>query len=193
MTNYFLQQELTALRSEWLQLKYSSLILERDILIGKLLKNDHFIFSLQTQKRGDDSIPWNGINDGDNDEDDINIIDPPIEPVYPIEYLILALLPIGALLELWRLWVLSRRIEKIWQLGEHKSPQKWANRIIKGNWTPEKISETIKNGERFPAPNKVHPQNTATRFQLGDRYVVKDDVTNEILQLSGPDFIPNKM
>jgi hypothetical protein len=80
-----------------------------------------------------------------------------------------------------------------WVLGNFKSAVRWANQLASRNWTPEDITDTILNGDQFPAPNKVNPGNTATRYQNPDtgRYVVRDDVTNEILQVSRPDFTAN--
>ena len=55
-----------------------------------------------------------------------------------------------------------------------------------------KITETIRNGENFEAPNRVRieidPRATATRYEYNGRYVVRDDQTGEILQISGDDF-----
>jgi len=96
------------------------------------------------------------------------IYDPPIEPVYP-ELLLLPLLRIPRLLNAWRLWVLSRRENTEWTLGRHKSEKRWANQIENRNWTPEEIRETIKNGEKFPAPNKINPENAATRYEYNGR------------------------
>lgn len=136
--------------------------------------------------------------------------DLPLEPVYPIETL-LAVLPAGRLLTAW-----SRLAEGVtsslegadttavtegtgvsdtdWTLGSYKSPQKWANQIAKRDWTPEDISNTIANGEQFEAPNLINPGNTATRYQLGDRFVVRDNQTKELIQISGKGtFEPLKM
>jgi hypothetical protein len=48
-----------------------------------------------------------------------------------------------------------------------------------------------RHGETFKAPNKVNPTNTATRYEYRGRYVVQDDQTKEILQISEIDFKPN--
>lgn len=63
------------------------------------------------------------------------------------------------------------------------------NRIEKGNWSPEKISDTIRNGTRHKALNE-RTGGSATRYQNGKDYVVRDDKTGDILQLSGPGHEP---
>jgi hypothetical protein len=108
-----------------------------------------------------------------------------IEPVYP-ELLIIPLLRIGRLAEAWRAWILSRRTSKEWRLGDYKSPGRWAKQLKEGGWTPEKITNTIKNGERYKAENRIRGGTPATRYQLGDDFVVLDNETNEIIQVSRP-------
>lgn len=54
-------------------------------------------------------------------------------------------------------------------LGRFKSAKRWANQLEDRNWTPEEITETIKNGRRYEAPNDVRkydPGATATRYEL---------------------------
>jgi hypothetical protein len=132
---------------------------------------------------------------GSSGSDD-NIDDPPIEPVYPIETLLLTFLPGGRLLAAWRALAenAGTTIDAEWTLGSFKSPETWANQIADRNWTPEDITNILSDGGQFPAPNKVNPENTATRYQdpTTGRYVVRDDVTKEILQVSAPGFIPNE-
>jgi hypothetical protein len=147
---------------------------------------------------GRESGRWtSGGGDGGN-----TIDDPPIQPVYPVETALLTFLPVGRLLTVWRALTESAGALAIengaaadaeWTLGNFKSPERWANQIAKRNWTPEDITNTITNGEQYPAPNRVNLGNTATRYKdpSSGRFVVKDDVTNEILQISGPRFIPD--
>lgn len=105
----------------------------------------------------------------------------------------LPLLSAGRLRAAWRAWNLQRDASKNWQLGSHKSPAKWSNRLEKGNWTPEKISRTIKDGEPYDAPNKVNPPNGATGYELGKDFIVRDDETGDILQVSRPGQVPEKL
>jgi Colicin E5 ribonuclease domain len=60
-------------------------------------------------------------------------------------------------------------------------------------WTPEQITEAMQSGEQFAAPNYVNPGNSATGYlhPTTGRYVVVDDVTNEVLQIGGDGFIPS--
>ncbi len=81
-----------------------------------------------------------------------------------------------------------------WKLGTHKSDAKWENQMRERNWTKEKITDTIKNGKEYKAPNDVRrndPTATATRYEKDGKFVVRDDQTGEILQVSGlGDFRP---
>lgn len=118
--------------------------------------------------------------------------DPPIEPVYP-ELLIIPLLRTGRLISAWRTWALQNRVSREWKLGWHKSEIKWANRMEKGGWTPERITRTIRWGTPYKAPNRVNKPNTATRYEYKDDFVVVDDQLKEILQVSEPGYIPDKL
>ena len=87
-------------------------------------------------------------------------------------------------------------IAEQWTLSSSKTKTKWDNQLRDRDWTAEQITDTIKNGEEFSAPNKVHPENTATRYHMPgtNRFVVVDDVTKEVLQVSedSADFIHNQ-
>lgn len=78
-----------------------------------------------------------------------------------------------------------------WTFGRHKSAIRWRNQMKKRGWTRPEITRTIKFGKKHKAPNKVNKQNTATRYQLDDKFVVRDDQTREILQISKKGFSPN--
>jgi hypothetical protein len=112
--------------------------------------------------------------------------DPPIEPVYP-ELLMLPFIRLGWLAKAWKAWLRNKKPE--WRLGQHKSAERWARQMEKRGWTPDKITNTIQNGRQFPAPNHINPGNGATRFEHKGNYVVKDDVTNEIIQVGSPEFV----
>jgi SPP1 gp7 family putative phage head morphogenesis protein len=120
--------------------------------------------------------------------------DEPIEAVYP-EMLIIPLLRTPCLIEAWRAWLNARarereqgirdEVSRNWQLNPRKSEARWANRMEKGGWTPLDITRTIRYGRQV----KVKIERTggpATRYELDGKYLVKDDVTNDIVQLSGP-------
>jgi SPP1 gp7 family putative phage head morphogenesis protein len=114
--------------------------------------------------------------------------DPPLDPVYP-ELLLIPFLRIPRLIAAWRAWLLARRASREWQLSKNKSSEKWANQIEQGNWTPEKITDTIK----FGIPHKAIDKKTgelATRYQLGNRFVVRIDKTGDIIQVSRPNMKP---
>ena len=84
-----------------------------------------------------------------------------------------------------------------WQFGRHKSETKWNNQIRERGWTKEKITDTIKNGKEYPAPNKIRekidPKATATRYEKDGKFVVRDDQTGDILQISDEKFIPQDL
>lgn len=77
-----------------------------------------------------------------------------------------------------------------WQWGATKSPTKWANQASKRGWTPTQITEAIAKGKRFPAENKIRPQNGASRYVHPEtgRSVVVDDVTREVIHIGGDGF-----
>lgn len=120
--------------------------------------------------------------------------DPPLEDAYP-ELLLLPFLLGPRIVAAFRLFLAQPQRDAGWTLGRFKSPRKWANQLEKRNWTPQEITETIRTGARFPAPNKVHPGNEAVRYQdpKTGKFVVRDEVTKEILQVGGEDFKPNKL
>jgi len=98
---------------------------------------------------------------GPKPEDEID--DPPLEPVYP-ELLILPFLRTGRLIAALRRLIESGRRGADWKFGSYKSPKRWANQLEERKWTPDEISQVIKNGKKFPAPNKVNPGNKAVRY-----------------------------
>jgi hypothetical protein len=53
----------------------------------------------------------------------------------------------------------------------------------------------MENGDRFEAPNKVYPGNPAIRYEHQEtgRFIVRDEVSHEILQISEERFAPNEI
>ncbi len=92
----------------------------------------------------------------------------------------------------WSTRTLSREVAT-WSLGSFKSPTRWVNQMRNRGWTPKQITDTIAKGRRYPAPNKVRPGNPAVRYvdPRTGRYVVRDEITKEILQVSKSNFKPN--
>lgn len=113
--------------------------------------------------------------------------DPPIEPVYP-ELYIIPLLRTPQLIQAWRVWVATNRDARTWELNPLKSQERWQNRIEDGEWTPQDITRTIRDGKRFEATNE-RSGGEATRYELDGKYLVRDNETNHILQLSGKKHI----
>ncbi len=88
------------------------------------------------------------------------------------------------------------RTDTDWKLGKHKSETKWKNQMEQRDWTEEEITDTIKYGKEYKAPNQVRrnePGATATRYEKDGKFVVRDDQTREILQISGDKFIPQEL
>jgi hypothetical protein len=120
------------------------------------------------------------------------ITEPPLDSSYldtfAIALVIALLVRFPQLAIIWRAWFLRRGASREWQLSKTKSAQKWANRMEKGSWITEKITQTIKNGTRYKVKNE-RTGGAATRYELNGSYVVRDDTTGDILQLSGPEHI----
>jgi len=79
-----------------------------------------------------------------------------------------------------------------WIWGHHKPPAKWFKQMNQRGWTPEQITEAMQKGTTETAPNLVNKGNTATRYTHPEtgRYVVVDDITQEIIQVGGDGFTP---
>jgi RHS repeat-associated protein len=77
-----------------------------------------------------------------------------------------------------------------WNLGDHKKATKWQKQMEQRDWTPKQIDEALAGGQKHPAPNKVNPGNSATRYvhPKTGRSVVVDDVTGEVLHVGGDGF-----
>jgi len=84
----------------------------------------------------------------------------------------------------------ARSAVSLWKLGANKSASQWASQMARRGWTPEQISEAIRNGQQFKAVNNVNPGNAATRFvhPATGRSVVQDTVTKEIIHVGGTGF-----
>ena len=77
-----------------------------------------------------------------------------------------------------------------WTMGRGHTALQWANRMSSRGWTPRQITEAIRGGRRFSAPNNPNPGNGATRFvhPRTGQSVVRDNVTGEIIHLGGPGY-----
>lgn len=117
-----------------------------------------------------------------------------ITPVYPVENILLAS-QASRIIALWRagIW-LGDKVNARWVYGRFKSPQRWANQFTKRGWTEQQVTDTIRYGREYPAPNKVNQTNKATRYEYKSKFVVRDDKTKELLQVSDKvEFIPNEI
>lgn len=92
-------------------------------------------------------------------------------------------------------WLIAQSLRRTaWKLGSHKSNLKWKNRIEKRKWTADQITNTLKTGKRTKATNKVNKGNRAIMYTnpKTGKFLVRDEVTKEILQISDDNFIPPK-
>ena len=77
-----------------------------------------------------------------------------------------------------------------WSFGGHKTMEAWNNQMADQGWTIQEITDAIEKGRRFPAENRVTPQNPAIRFEhpTTGKSVVLDMKTREVLQIRGVGF-----
>ena len=124
-----------------------------------------------------------------------------IDSVYPIETVaaIVATLGSGAIPAAWEslatllpegATAVEAGTDLEWTLGKYKSATRWANQLAKRGWTPEEITDTIADGKTSEAPNFINKGNPATNYKnpTTGRFVVRDNITKEILQVSGENF-----
>ncbi len=85
--------------------------------------------------------------------------------------------------------------ESEWSFGTYKSKERWGNQMKERKWTEQEITDRIKTGKADPAPNYINKGNTATRYtdSQSGKFVVRDDVTKEILQIGGEKYEPLTM
>ncbi len=80
---------------------------------------------------------------------------------------------------------------RTWRLGKHKSAAKFQRQMKERGWTNDQIDEAVATGQRLPAPNKVNPANSASRYvhPKTGRSVVIDENTREVLHVGGDGFV----
>lgn len=129
---------------EWAMIRFG-MALDRAIWAGDAALDRAFN---PNQPRVPAGSPDGGQWTGGDDTDTLIIDDPPIEKVYP-ELLILPFLRIPRILNAWRVWAPRQRESREWTLGKFKSAKRRANQMESRNWTPEDITETIREGEKL--------------------------------------------
>lgn len=77
-----------------------------------------------------------------------------------------------------------------WSWGGHKSSAKWRNQMAKRGWTEQQITEAVRDGKAFNAPNNVSPANGARRHvhPTTGRSIVVDAKSGELLHIGGDGF-----
>lgn len=82
------------------------------------------------------------------------------------------------------------------RIGRRKDEKFWKRQFEKRGWTRARVTRVILKGERHKAPNKPKGTYDASRYQMGDDFVVLDDQTHELLQISDrtrpfhPEIVP---
>jgi hypothetical protein len=79
------------------------------------------------------------------------------------------------------------REDSEWSFDKNKSETKWKNQKQKRGWTDEEITKAIKHGKAFRAKN-FRNKNPATLYKYKGKYVIRDNVTKEIIQIGGKGF-----
>jgi hypothetical protein len=65
--------------------------------------------------------------------------------------------------------------------------------MVTRGWTKQEILDTVNAGKAFPAVNKA-TGGAATEFvSASGKFVVVDNATKQVIQVSGPGFLPNHM
>ncbi|WP_230531011.1 RHS repeat-associated core domain-containing protein [Microvirga roseola] len=83
-----------------------------------------------------------------------------------------------------------RKTETEWSLGKNHTEKQWSNRMNARGWTNEQITEAIRDGRQYSAPNNINPNNPATRYEhpVSGKSIVRDEVTKEIIHVGGQGF-----
>ena len=58
-------------------------------------------------------------------------------------------------------------------------------------WTSEEILDTVKNGKAYNVLNKATGGPATEYVSSSGKFVVVDSATKQVLQVSGPGFLPN--
>jgi RHS repeat-associated protein len=80
----------------------------------------------------------------------------------------------------------------LWKLGDSasKSAARLQRQMQQRGWTGRQITEAVKGGQKFSAPNNLNPMNGATRYvhPVTGQSVVIDDITKQVFHVGGPGY-----
>ena len=60
-------------------------------------------------------------------------------------------------------------------------------------WTKQEILDTVKGGKVFAVVNKATGGPATEYVATSGKFVVVDDATKQVIQVSGPGFLPNHL
>ena len=90
------------------------------------------------------------------------------------------------------IWV-HNACNPLWKLGDSASKNlaKMTRQMQQRGWTGRQITEAVKKGEQFAAPNNLNPANGATRYvnPTTGQSVVIDNATRQVIHFGGPGFV----
>jgi RHS repeat-associated protein len=70
---------------------------------------------------------------------------------------------------------------------------KIVRQMVTRGWTKQEILDTVKAGKAFPVINKATGGAATEYVSASGKFVVVDNATKQVIQVSGPGFLPNHM
>ena len=68
---------------------------------------------------------------------------------------------------------------------------KIVRQMVTRGWTKQEILDTVNAGKAFPVINKATGGAATEYVSVGGKFVVVDNATRQVIQVSGPGFLPN--
>ena len=110
-----------------------------------------------------------------------------ITPEYPVEAAVGLIVGGQIGLALRTLNELPRNLN--WQDGAGKNYTKWKKQRTDRGWENDaEVTEALRTGKRYRAYNKLNPENPAIRYEYKGKYLVRDEVTNDIIHYGAKSF-----
>ncbi len=70
---------------------------------------------------------------------------------------------------------------------------KIVRQMVSRGWTKQEILDTVKAGKAFPVVNKATGGAATEYVSASGKFVVVDNATKQVIQVSGPGFLPNHL
>jgi hypothetical protein len=70
---------------------------------------------------------------------------------------------------------------------------KIVRQMVTRGWTKQEILDTVNAGKAFPVVNKATGGAATEYVSASGKFVVVDNATKQVIQVSGPGFLPNHM